>query len=78
LCLPDLTVKPSKNAGRYLCDFLYYSSLCELWKKRVKNKTAIFLHVPVHSTPKDIENGRRVTLELIKAIADDWERAESA
>jgi hypothetical protein len=51
--------------------------LCELWKKGVNDKNVVFLHVPVHSEPEDIERGRRVTEELIRAIFDSWKGGKS-
>jgi len=35
----------SKDAGRYLCDFIYFSSLAYLWQAR-QFRRVVFLHVP--------------------------------
>ena len=43
----------------------------------MENKHVVFLHVPVHSEPEDIEKGRRVTEELIRAISDSLKRGRS-
>ncbi len=32
--VPDIDVRPSNDAGRYLCDFIYYASLTWFWKQR--------------------------------------------
>lgn len=65
--LPGLDVRVSEDAGRYLCDFVYYSSLAEL-TKRGEERRVVFLHVPVDSDEKAIETGVDATLELIRAV----------
>ena len=57
----------SEDAGRYLCDFIYYSSLAHLTKKEEKRRV-VFLHVPVDSNTEAIKTGIEVTLELIRAL----------
>jgi pyroglutamyl-peptidase len=60
-------VRISEDAGRYLCDFIYYSSLAEL-TKRGEEKRVLFLHVPVDSDGAAIERGVDVTVELIRSM----------
>jgi len=60
-------VRISEDAGRYLCDFIYYSSLAHLTKKR-EERRVVFLHVPVDSDEAATKTGVEVTLELIRAM----------
>ncbi len=60
-------VRISEDAGRYLCDFIYYSSLAHLTKKE-EERRVVFLHVPVDSNAAAITTGVEVTVELIRAI----------
>jgi len=60
-------VRISEDAGRYLCDFIYYSSLAHLTKKDEKRR-AVFLHVPVDSDAAAVKTGVEVTIELIRAM----------
>lgn len=64
-----MDVRPSSDAGRYLCDFIYYTSLVEYWRKDSKAMAPVmFLHVPGNSGDYDIEMGRKVALGLIGAM----------
>jgi pyroglutamyl-peptidase len=60
-------VRISEDAGRYLCDFIYYSSLAHLTKKE-EQRRVVFLHVPVDSDEASIKLGTEVTIELIRAL----------
>src|ERR1700712_3587946 len=60
-------VRISEDAGRYLCDFIYYSSLAHLTKKKEKRRV-VFLHVPVDSDEAAVRTGIEVTIELIRAM----------
>jgi pyroglutamyl-peptidase len=62
-------VRISEDAGHYLCDFIYYSSLSELWNQQRPRK-ALFLHVPADASPDNIEKGRDLTLNLIRSIVE--------
>lgn len=57
----------SEDAGRYLCDFIYFSSLAHLTKKG-EDRRVVFLHVPVEATEAAIKTGVEVTIELIRAM----------
>lgn len=40
-------VRPSNNAGHYLCDFTYYACMLEYWRRNPKGqRPCMFLHVP--------------------------------
>jgi pyroglutamyl-peptidase len=60
-------VRVSEDAGRYLCDFIYFSSLAYLTKKE-EEKRVVFLHVPVESDDAHIAVGVEATIELIRGI----------
>jgi len=66
-CWQSTDVRISEDAGRYLCDFIYYSSMAHLTKKQEKRRV-VFLHVPVDSNTDAIKTGTEVTLELIRAL----------
>lgn len=68
-------VRPSNDAGRYLCDFIYYTSLVEYWRRDPDVKApAMFLHVPGRIEDMDIETGRKVALGLIGAMVGSARR----
>ncbi|KAK7691531.1 hypothetical protein QCA50_004930 [Cerrena zonata] len=58
----------SENAGRYLCDFIFYCSLCEAKrrsKQGVKKASVLFLHVP----PIDKDLSTESCTSAIRCIA---------
>lgn len=67
--IKDADLRISEDAGHFLCDFIYYSSLSELWKLQRPRK-ALFLHVPADATPTSVEKGRDLTLNLIRSIVE--------
>ncbi|KAI4173294.1 MAG: hypothetical protein LQ343_003005 [Gyalolechia ehrenbergii] len=69
--LMGVDVRPSNDAGRYLCDFIYYTSLVEYWRRDPDMMAPVmFLHVPGRVEDLDIETGRKVALELIRAMVE--------
>lgn len=64
-------VRVSDDAGRYLCDFIYYSSLVEAWGEE-KDMKVLFLHVPGDTDEAAVERGRRVAVGLIRAMVESW------
>ncbi|KAI4116406.1 MAG: hypothetical protein LQ345_003173 [Seirophora villosa] len=75
--LMGVDVRPSNDAGRYLCDFTYYTSLVEYWRRDPGGKApAMFLHVPGKIEDLDIETGRKVALGLIGAMVGSSRRKE--
>ena len=67
--LMDEDLRPSNDAGHYLCDFTYYTSMVEYWRRDPKGeRPCMFLHVPGGWNEENIERGRGVALELIKAL----------
>ncbi|CAK7234294.1 hypothetical protein SCUCBS95973_008886 [Sporothrix curviconia] len=62
----------SVDAGRYLCDFIYTSSLAHLWKQGARRRVA-FLHVPAAAAPERIAVGQGLVVELIRSLAEtEW------
>lgn len=59
----------SDDAGNYLCDFIYYSSLAHLYKQQRPRKV-LFLHVPADPQPQLIEQGRDLAVNLIRSIVE--------
>ena len=61
-------IRPSNNAGHYLCDFTYYASMLEYWRRDSNQmRPCMFLHVPGGYDEEDVIQGREVTLGLIAA-----------
>jgi pyroglutamyl-peptidase len=62
-------VRISDDAGRYLCDFIYYSSLAHRWKQG-KERRVTFLHVPADASERAVETGRELAAGLIRALVE--------
>ncbi|KAI0862008.1 hypothetical protein F4860DRAFT_474603 [Xylaria cubensis] len=65
----NLDLRLSEDAGHYLCDFTYYSSLAHLWKQQRPRKV-IFCHVPLHSDADSLKRGVELILTLIRSIVE--------
>ncbi|KYK58182.1 pyroglutamyl peptidase type I [Drechmeria coniospora] len=65
----DMDLRISEDAGRYLCDFIYYSSLSTLSRQKRPRKV-VFFHVPCEASEKDISQGRELALNLIRSIVE--------
>ncbi|KAI9145728.1 hypothetical protein BKA69DRAFT_459343 [Paraphysoderma sedebokerense] len=59
----------SEDAGRYLCDFTYYSSLYHCSRHRSKNST-LFLHVPPVGQPYSQEQIDKIVADVVKYICE--------
>ena len=69
LLLPEEDVRPSNNAGRYLCEFIFFTSMLETWRRDPNHdRRYMFLHVPNGHDEEDLERGRKVALALIVAM----------
>ncbi|KAL8715992.1 MAG: hypothetical protein Q9220_000659 [cf. Caloplaca sp. 1 TL-2023] len=69
--LMGVDIRPSNDAGHFLCDFIYYTSLVEYWRRdpeKKKEARVMFLHVPGNIEDLDIEMGRKVAFGLIGAM----------
>ncbi|KAI1817881.1 putative pyroglutamyl peptidase type I [Poronia punctata] len=65
----ELDLRISDDPGRYLCDFIYFSSLAHLWKQQ-RDKKVIFFHVPLYPDEASIQRGVELTLTLIRSIVE--------
>ncbi|KAK5658769.1 hypothetical protein OQA88_1580 [Cercophora sp. LCS_1] len=74
-CGADKDLRISEDAGRYLCDFIYYSSLAELYK-RGRERNVVFFHVPCENSERNFEIGRGLLVELIRAVVESGEKAK--
>lgn len=62
-------LRPSNNAGHYLCDFIYYACMVEYWRREPRgHRPCMFLHVPSGLEEEDIKRGKEVALGLIAAL----------
>lgn len=59
----------SNDPGRFLCDFIYFSSLAHLYK-RDDRRRVVFLHVPSDPCGEAVMRGRDITLQLIKSLVE--------
>lgn len=72
----------SQDAGHFLCDFIYYSTLAEHWRAKkhcmsgggaeVLERPVMFLHLPPWTGADDLRKGRAVTIALLKALGESW------
>ncbi|KAF7555632.1 hypothetical protein G7046_g6494 [Stylonectria norvegica] len=65
----DADLRISEDAGRYMCDFIYYSSLAQLAKQQRPRKV-IFLHVPSDASTKSVAQGRELAVNLIRSLVE--------
>lgn len=67
--LMERDLRPSCNAGHYLCDFIYYACMFEYWRREPRGpRPCMFLHVPSGLEEDDIRRGTEVALGLITAL----------
>ncbi|KAG9243844.1 hypothetical protein BJ878DRAFT_422704 [Calycina marina] len=67
IAVPNTDVRISEDPGRYLCDFIYFSSLAYL-ERHGQPRRVVFVHVPVNVDEQSIQVGVTAVLELIRAI----------
>jgi len=67
---PNIDIRPSNDAGNFMCGFIYYNTLAHFYKDKDEERPVMFLHVPNLPTEKDVEQGRQVALTLIRALVD--------
>lgn len=70
-CPENTDVQLSQDAGRYLCEFIFYSSMA-LALQAGQDRNAVFFHVPALCEDADIELGKEVTIALVKALVACW------
>ncbi|KAI4864621.1 hypothetical protein F4820DRAFT_328040 [Hypoxylon rubiginosum] len=67
--MPNTLIRASTAAGRFSCEYMFYSSLAELWKRGLEKKV-MFLHVPARNSNEDINTGVEVVKNLVLEISD--------
>ncbi|KAL7792915.1 hypothetical protein V8C37DRAFT_379496 [Trichoderma ceciliae] len=67
--LNDMDLRISDDAGHYLCDFIYYSSLSTCYKQG-KERNALFFHVPADVSEDLIRQGQELAVNLIRSIVE--------
>lgn len=67
----EADLRISRDAGRYACEFILYTSLALAFQKG-ENRSVAFLHVPGSCHVEDIVLGRRVAIAFIKALVECW------
>lgn len=71
-----MDLRISDNAGRFLCDWIYWCSLAHLVKAHRPRKVCFF-HVPASSSESALAQGRELALNLIRAIAESETEASA-
>jgi len=67
----DADVRISEDAGHFLCDFIYYSSLSHLYSHHPNRpRKVLFLHVPADANDETIPRGRELALSLIRSVVE--------
>lgn len=64
-----MDLRISDDAGRYLCDFIYYSSLAACYKQN-KPRKVLFFHVPADPAEGMLKQGQELAVNLIRAIVE--------
>ncbi|KAI9367616.1 hypothetical protein BJX61DRAFT_547313 [Aspergillus egyptiacus] len=71
LAPPSTDIQISEDAGRYLCEFIFYTSLSLAYKEG-RDRNVVFFHVPSSCRDQDIATGTEVATALIKALVLSW------
>ncbi len=59
----------SEDPGRYLCDFIYFSSLAHLYRAG-ERRNVVFFHVPCENSEKNISTGRELLIQLVRSMVE--------
>lgn len=68
-------MKTSRDAGHFLCDYIYFNSLANCYKAGERRRVA-FLHVPavkpvpVEVYQESIDLGREIAIQLLRSIVE--------
>ena len=68
---PGADLRISKDAGRYACEFILYTSLALAFQEG-RDRNVTFFHVPPSCNDEDIEYGKNVAIAFIKALVTSW------
>ena len=64
-------LRPSLDAGHYLCEFIYYTGLYAYYRRGGDgDRPVVFMHVPKGVADEEVGRGANVAAELIKAIVE--------
>jgi len=66
----NVDIRPSHDAGNFMCGFIYYNSLAHFYQQKDDERPVMFLHVPNLPEKEDIDQGREVACALIRALVD--------
>lgn len=67
----ETDLRLSSDAGRYLCEFIFYSSLSHCFQEG-RDRSVIFYHVPVETDAESLDKGTKVAVALIKSMVKCW------
>lgn len=67
----DTDIRISADAGRYACEFIFYSSLARAYQEG-RDRSVAFFHVPIETDDASIELGNKVAVALIKSMVKCW------
>lgn len=65
----EADLRISEDAGHYLCDFIYFSSLAHLYKRN-EQRRVVFLHVPCEANKETVAKGTELAVNLIRAMVE--------
>jgi len=67
-------VMMSTDAGRFVCDFIFYESLSRRWKEGGDGVGKVcFFHVPGETDEESVQNGVKVAEAAIRSVVGSWE-----
>ncbi|KAF4580990.1 Peptidase C15, pyroglutamyl peptidase I-like protein [Ophiocordyceps camponoti-floridani] len=66
---PDMDLRISDDAGRFLCEYIYHASLAHLLRNH-RPRNVLFLHVPCHAAERYVKQGTELAVALVRAVAD--------
>jgi pyroglutamyl-peptidase len=70
---PEIDLRVSDDVGNYVCGLLYYASMAKMRRDARDDARVVFLHLPPLSTVAALEEGERVVMALVKALAEQCE-----
>ncbi|RAL17674.1 putative pyroglutamyl peptidase type I [Aspergillus homomorphus CBS 101889] len=73
---PGMDLRISNDAGRYLCEFIFYTSLSLAYREG-QDRNVVFFHVPGSCTDEDVAAGKEAAIALIKALVTSWVVSDS-
>ncbi|KAI9666570.1 MAG: hypothetical protein M1821_004506 [Bathelium mastoideum] len=70
----EVDVRTSDDAGHFLCDFVYFSSLAAYHRRNGLDgkgeRPVVFLHLPAGDTEEDVLRGQETAVALIRAMVE--------